>query len=82
MQSQYLLVRDEDVSGVSGTGVVAEVYVFENGKVVVGFLSHTADVSSVIVYDSLDDVVKVHGHEGKTRVVKGSLLPRHLKPCN
>jgi hypothetical protein len=64
------LIRDEDVSGVSGRGHVAEAVQFENGKVVVGFLKHTADVSSAIVYDSLDDVARVHGHGGKTRLVE------------
>jgi hypothetical protein len=60
------LVRHEDVSGVSGTGHVAEVVEFESGKVVVSFLPHTAGVSNVIVYDSLEDVIKVHGHGGAT----------------
>jgi hypothetical protein len=66
----FKLVRDEDVSGVSGTGVVAEICVFKSGKVCVSFLPHTANVSNVIVYDSLEDAEKVHGHNGLTRVVK------------
>jgi hypothetical protein len=57
------MIRDEDVSGVSGVGRVAEVVVFENGKVVVAWLRgpHT-----VTVFDSLADVDRVHGHDGLT----------------
>lgn len=66
----FSLIRDEDVSGVSGTGVIAEIVRFASGKVVVSFLPHTAGVSNVIVYDSIADVERVHGHGGKTRVVR------------
>ncbi len=63
--ARYSLERDEDVSGVSGTGRVADVVEFPNGKVVVAFRS---EIPSVIVYDSLDDVRTIHGHDGKTRL--------------
>ena len=65
----FELVRDEDVSGVSGTGAVAEVAEFENGKVVVAWYLHTAGVPNVTVYDSLSDAEKIHGHGGRTRLV-------------
>lgn len=64
----HYLIRDNDPSGVSGVGRVAEVVELENGKVVVAFLPHASDhapeVSSVIVYDSLEDVLEIHGHGG------------------
>lgn len=62
----YHLVRDVDETGVSGTGVVAECVQFSNGKCVVSWLTGT---TSVAVYDSLDDVERIHGHGGRTRIV-------------
>ena len=61
---RFLLIRDEDVSGVSGTGVVAEGVVFSTGKVVLSWCSR---YRSVTVYDSVGDLETVHGHEGRTR---------------
>jgi hypothetical protein len=65
----YDLYRDEDPSGVSGTGHVAEVCEFSTGWCVVSFLPHTAGIPNVIVYGNLTHVVAIHGHEGKTRLV-------------
>jgi hypothetical protein len=62
---RFQLVRDEDVSGVSGTGVVAEGVVFSTGKVV---LSWCSEYRSVTVYDSVGDLETVHGHEGRTHI--------------
>jgi len=62
---RFLLVRLEDVSGVSGTGVVAEGVAFSTGKVV---LSWCSEYRSVTVFDSVSDLERVHGHEGRTRI--------------
>lgn len=62
----FSLIRYEDRTGVSGTGRVAEGVVFSNGKVA---LCWQTDVSSLVVYDSIDDVTKIHGHAGSTAVV-------------
>ena len=62
---RFRLIRDEDISGVSGTGVVAEGVVFSTGKVV---LSWCSEYRSVTVYDTVNDLVAVHGHEGRTRI--------------
>ncbi len=62
---RFVLRRDQDVSGVSGTGVVAEGVEFWDGKVAVRWRSLMA---STALYDSMEDVVCIHGHEGKTRV--------------
>jgi hypothetical protein len=66
----FVLRRSEDVSGISGTGDVAEGVVFDSGKVVVAWNPHKtlAKVTTVVVFDSVDDVVKLHGHDGRTRV--------------
>jgi hypothetical protein len=61
----FKLYRDEDPSGVSGTGYVAEGVQFSSGKCV---LAWTVAVQSVAVYDSMTDLVAIHGHDGKTHV--------------
>lgn len=63
---RFILVRDEDVSGVSGTGVVVQGCQFENGKAVMHWVSET---SSVAVYENIEDIIKIHGHNGATRLV-------------
>ena len=62
----FYLDRKEDVSGTSGTGIVAEGIVFSNGKCA---LSWTTQYQSIAVYDSIDDLIAIHGHDGKTTVV-------------
>lgn len=62
----FYLVRDEDVSGVSGIGHVAVGVVFPSGRVVLEWLG--ADRSFEIL-DNLDHVERIHGHGGKTRIV-------------
>lgn len=63
---RFQLHRSVDETGVSGTGLVAEGAQFCDGRCVIRW---TVDVNSTAVYDSLHDVVKIHGHGGKTQVV-------------
>jgi hypothetical protein len=62
---RFLLLRVEDVSGVSGTGTVAEGVVFSSGSAV---LSWRSQIRSMTVYDSIDDLLAIHGHEGRSRI--------------
>lgn len=64
---RFELVREEDVSGVSGAGTVAfgTFYPSPNGRVALAWMT---DVNSVAVYDSIDDVLQIHGHKGRTVV--------------
>ena len=62
----FYLVRSDDVSGVSGVGIVAEGVQFSAGKVALCWLT---DPSSVAVYESVADVKSIHGHDGRTKVV-------------
>jgi len=62
----FYLKRAEDESGVSGTGRVAQGFVFDNGKVAVTWLS---EHPSVTVYDNIGEVTAIHGHGGKTELV-------------
>lgn len=64
---RFLLQRDTDVTGVSGTGVVAEGVQFTDGTVAMRWL--TAHRSTVL-WGSIEEAEKVHGHDGKTRVVR------------
>ena len=62
----FHLMRDEDVSGVSGVGRVAVGVVFPSGKVVLEWLGLDMTFG---IYDKLDHVERIHGHGGKTRIV-------------
>lgn len=61
------LVRKEDVTGVSGTGVVAEGIIFSNNQLVLHWLR---EPQSIVVWDNPDDAIAVHGHDGKTELVE------------
>lgn len=63
---RFVLERAEDVSGTSGTGVVAEGVVFSNGHVALSWLSPLATVT---VSHSLDVLRRIHEHDGRTKVV-------------
>ena len=66
--SPFLLVRDEDVTGVSGTGVVAQGVEFADGVVALRWLGEWP--TSVVFHDEgIRSVLQVHGHGGRTRVV-------------
>lgn len=68
----FHLVRTEDLSGISGTGVVAEGVEYECGKCVICW---RGDHSSVNVYESLEEMLAIHGHEGRTTVKVLSDIP-------
>lgn len=71
---RFLLQRDHDTSGISGTGVVAEGVVFSTGKAT---LAWRTAVTSVAVYDSMADLEAIHGHGGSTRVCYLDEMPEH-----
>ena len=60
------LERDEDVSGVSGTGRVAYGAMFPNGRIV---LCWDTRVASTVIYDNIADLAAIVGHGGRTRIV-------------
>ena len=62
---RFYLQRNEDETGVSGTGKVAEGVEFLSGRVSLCWLT---DTPSVGIYDSIEDVEIIHGHGGKTIV--------------
>jgi hypothetical protein len=67
----FKLIRDVDVSGVSGTGVVAEGIEFSDGSVAIRWLSRWA---STVTWASVHDAMHVHGHDGLTRLEWGGTV--------
>jgi hypothetical protein len=63
---RFELHRLEDETGVSGTGVVAQGVQFDTGKAAITWLTR---YSSVAVYDDMETLEAIHGHNGKTKVV-------------
>jgi hypothetical protein len=61
----FELVRYRDLSGVSGTGVVAEGCVFTDGSVA---LRWRGTNPATAVWPDLESVLAVHGHQGATEV--------------
>jgi hypothetical protein len=60
---RFVLRRTEDVSGISGTGIVAEGAQFAGGKCAVAWLG---TLCSVGIYDDVAAVEAIHGHGGCT----------------
>lgn len=63
----FHLERDIDVSGVSGTGVVARGVVFPDGSVAMRW--DAGPDRSTVLWDSIDAAERIHGHGGATRIV-------------
>lgn len=66
---RFVLERDADASGVSGTGRVAEGVQFSDGRCVTRWTESRVGSVQTCVWDSVADVEAVHGHGGQTRVV-------------
>lgn len=62
----FTLQRSEDETGVSGTGTVAEGVEFSDGRVALRWI--VGDHKSTVVWDSIECVTAIHGHNGKTKV--------------
>lgn len=64
---RFELHRDEDETGVSGTGVVAQGVHFSDGPVALRWIVGVH--RSTVVWPSMEAVDAVHGHGGRTRIV-------------
>jgi hypothetical protein len=60
----FYLWRDVDVSGVSGTGKVAQGVSFPNGTTVLQW----ANYGSLSIFKNVREVIQIHGHDGKTKL--------------
>jgi hypothetical protein len=63
---RFVLNRNDDESGNSGTGAVAVGTQYPNGKVSLTWLSHMGTMGW---YDTIEVVKGLHGHGGKTEVI-------------
>ena len=62
----FWLQRARDVTGASGTGIVAHGVLWPDGTASVRW---TGERRSTVFWDSMDDAEAVHGHGGHTRIV-------------
>lgn len=64
----YYLRRHEDVSGNSGCGRVAQVAEFDDGAAVLHWNSgaNASGVASTEVFSSVADLLRIHGHDGRS----------------
>jgi hypothetical protein len=70
----FVLSREEDVTGISGTGIVAEGVEWSDGTVVLRWLkAGTARPDHVrpttVLHDDIDSVIGLHSHDGRTQIV-------------
>lgn len=63
---RFHLVRHEDETGVSGEGIVVQGLEFASGYCLIRW---TVPPRSIVLYESMEGLIKVHGHGGKTEVV-------------
>lgn len=66
MIRRFELVRSEDPSGVSGTGVVADGVLFDDGLVALHWSGNNPTVTTHV--NGIASVVAIHGHGGLTVV--------------
>lgn len=66
MSRRLELHRDIDISGISGTGTVAEGVEFSDGTCAIRWVGTR---SSTVVWGSVADLLAVHGHNGATRLI-------------
>jgi len=65
----FHLQREEDETGISGTGRVAEGVEFSDGRVAMRWQTHGGEHNSTVLWDDINSVVAIHGHNGKTQIV-------------
>lgn len=63
---KFHLERSEDISGVSGVGIVAYGCVMPSGKVIMEWIS---EFPTIEILDNVGKLYHIHGHGGKTRIV-------------
>jgi hypothetical protein len=63
----FVLQWNEDETGISGTGVVAEGVEWADGRVSVRWI--VGEHRSTVAWESIESVEAIHGHGGKTELV-------------
>ena len=62
---RFQLNRQEDATGLSGTGIVAEGVEFYDGSCA---LKWVTPYNSMVFYTNIKVLEHLHGHDGKTKV--------------
>lgn len=62
---RFLMNRKIDISGLSGTGIVADGVQFSDEQVVLSWRGRHHCIS---VWPSIEDMIAIHGHEGATEI--------------
>ena len=76
----FELHRDEDETGVSGTGVIAEGCTFSDGWCAMRWVK---EPRTSTLFPSVAVVEKIHGHGGKTKIVwTGDPTGRGVADCS
>lgn len=75
---RFALHRRYDVTGISGTGLVAYGTQYPTGRITLAWCC--SDVQSVAVYDDIDHVEAIHGHGGLTEI-RWIDPPPHIEPA-
>lgn len=66
MHRRFVFLRDQDDTGISGTGLVVMGVQYPDGRCHYRWMTdHRTDQAA----DSLDTLHRVHGHQGRTRIV-------------
>lgn len=76
---KFYLLRHEDVNGYSGTGVVAEGVIFDDGT---GAFTWLTPIKTVTTFWKMADIRKMHGHDGKTEVVIEGSNKKKFEDCD
>jgi len=69
---EFHLIRNEDIHGNSGTGVIARGMIYPSGFVYMEWVSH---VHTETRFNNIKDVELLHSHNGRTVVVMGPPPP-------
>ena len=64
--AQFILRRHHDVTGISGTGIVADGVLFPAAGKSVAVVRWRGDRGSTVVWDHIGHVKEIHGHDGNT----------------
>lgn len=62
---RFYLNRMVDISGVSGTDIIAEGVEFTDGRCCLRFFTSGGSTS---LYDTIDQLMRIHGHGGHTKL--------------
>lgn len=76
---KFYLLRHKDVNGFSGTGVVAEGVIFDDGT---GAFTWLTPMKTVTTFWKMADIRKMHGHDGKTEIVIEGANKKKYDECD